>query len=287
MPNGTSQRGLAEVFGHPVDDDSVQAQLDRKAHRCPFLGQTCWKQSRLIDYPFGVCSVDDNGETIVTCPSRFRQDERVFKNIADHHFGTQHNLVSFPEVSVSVTTSGGRRILYVFDYVQVKHKPLSSEVEDFVVIEVQTVDTTNTSGLVDALNDFVAGRDLQETYGFGLNWSGVWKDWFPQILRTSVILERWGHRIYWVAQEPTYECLLDTHGLTGMTFDSAHSTVFMVYDIVQERAQSALSRTRIESVGTGQLIDGLLHEAPIPSKDDFVRTLKDRIQEIGREAMRL
>jgi hypothetical protein len=243
VPNRTSQRGLAEVFGHPVDDDSEQARLDRRERRCPFLGQTCWKQSRLIDYPFGVCSVDYNGETIATCPGRFRQDEKVFKDIADHYFGTRHNLIPFPEVSASVTTPGGRRVNYVFGYVLVKHKPLSSQIEDFVVIQVQTVDTTKTGILVDALNDFVAGRDLQETYGLGLDWTDVWKDWFPQILRASVILESWGHQIYWVAQAPTYECLLDTHGLTGMAFDSVHSTVFMIYDMVQEGAECAFSYT--------------------------------------------
>jgi hypothetical protein len=288
MPNRTSPRGPAEVFGYPVDDDSEQAQLDRKEHRCPFLGQTCWKQSRLIDYPFGVCSVDYNGETIATCPSRFRQDERVFKDIADHYFGTRHDLIPFSEVRTSVATRSGRRVAYTFDYVLVKHKPLSSEIEDFVAIEVQTVDTTNTGKLVAALEDFTSGKDIhQERYGFGLNWANVWKRCFSQILREGVILERWGQKIYWVAQEPAFEYLVDSHGLHGMAFDQAHSTVFMTYDLVEGEGQKSLARARLESATMDQLFEAFQHNAPIPSKDEFVQKLKEKVEDEGPSRLRL
>lgn len=284
----TAKRGLSEIFGHPVGDDSEQAAADRTAHRCPFLNETCWKQSRMIDYPFGVCSVEYGGETIATCPSRFRQDERVFKDVADHYFGSRHDLIPFSEVRASVTTASGRGIGYVFDYVLVKHKPLSSEIDDFVVIEVQTVDTTNTGQLVAALQDFVNGEEIeQKRYGFGMNWANVWKRCFSQILREGVILERWGHKIYWVAQEPAYEYLIDSHGLHGMTFDRAHSTVFMTYNLVEGKGQNTLAQARLESATMDQLFDAFQHNAPIPSKDDFVSKLKDKIEEGRHKGMKL
>jgi hypothetical protein len=142
------------------------------------------------------------------------------------------------------------------------------------------VDTTNTGQLVAALQDFMNGTEIgHKRYGFGMNWANVWKRCFSQILREGVILERWGHKIYWVAQEPTYEYLLDSHGLHGMTFDPAHSTVFMTYDLVESEGQHRLSQARIESATMDRLFDAFRHNSPIPSKDDFVDRLKTRVQE--------
>ena len=51
----------------------------------------------------------------------------------------------------------------------VKHKPLSSEIEDFVAVELQTGQTTNTGGLVQALQDYLASHVVAgENYRFGL-----------------------------------------------------------------------------------------------------------------------
>lgn len=48
---------LAEVFGFPVNNRSDEAENVRQRHWCPFTDSRCAKQSRLLDYPFGVCSV--------------------------------------------------------------------------------------------------------------------------------------------------------------------------------------------------------------------------------------
>ena len=64
------------------------------------------------------------------------QDNTVFKDIAEHHFKTRNDLVVFSEIGLSQTGT--------FDFVMVRHKPLSSEIEDFVVIEFQTGQTTGT-----------------------------------------------------------------------------------------------------------------------------------------------
>jgi hypothetical protein len=119
--------------------DSKQARDHREQHWCPFADDLCDKRSRLIDYPMGVCSVRYGDEIIALSPRRFLQDNTVFYDIADHYFQTRNDLLIFPEVSIP----GGRH-LGVFDYVMVKHKPLSSEIEDFVAIELQTAQTTGT-----------------------------------------------------------------------------------------------------------------------------------------------
>ena len=148
----------------------------------------------------GVCSVQYGDEIIALSPRRFMQDNIVFYDIADRYFGTRNDLLIFPEVSIP-----GARSLGVFDFVMVKHKPLSNEIEDFVTIELQTGQTTGTGSLVEALENFMAGREVAgESYRFGLNLADIWKRAFIQILTKGIVMERWGHKIYWVVQEPIY-----------------------------------------------------------------------------------
>ncbi len=146
-----------EVFGHPIDVRSEQAQADRERYWCPFMDAPCDKLSRLIDYPMGVCSVRYGDEIIALSPRRFLQDNTVFYDIAEHHFGTRNDLLLFEEISVPKAQHLGR-----FDYVMVKHKPLSREIEDFVAIEFQTGQTTSTGRLVQALKDFQRGQLYRE-----------------------------------------------------------------------------------------------------------------------------
>lgn len=278
MTTESFRRRPAEIFGHPINDISEQACQDREACRCPFLNQKCWKPSRQLGFPFGICSVYYGHQVIAVCPSRFREGEKILRDVADHYFGTRNNLLVFNEVNTRVKVPSGRSVSYSFDYVIVKHKELSTEIEDFVVVELQTVDTTSTRALVKAIQEFMGGDDIYERrYKFGLNLANVWKRCFVQILREGVILERWGHKIYWIAQEPAYQYLLDSHGLHGMTFDRSHTTVFMIYDLLgQDRYE--LVQTRVESETMNQLFFAFQNNVPIPSKDTFIQRLEARVR---------
>ncbi|MBW2246328.1 MAG: hypothetical protein JRF62_03875 [Deltaproteobacteria bacterium] len=93
----------AEVFGC-----SFRAALDlpkkgRKKYWCPFADDKCNKQSRLIKYPMGVCSVQYGDSLVALCPRRFLQDNTVFKDIADHYFHTRNDLVVFSEIGLAQT----------------------------------------------------------------------------------------------------------------------------------------------------------------------------------------
>ena len=43
----------------------------RNAGKCPFTGEKCTKESRLLNIPFGVCSVWYGGTPRIICPNRF------------------------------------------------------------------------------------------------------------------------------------------------------------------------------------------------------------------------
>jgi hypothetical protein len=261
----------AEVFGYPIWNSAAEAQAARRNHHCPFSSKACDKKSRLIDYPMGVCSVQYGENVIALSPSRFLQDNIVFHDIADHHFHDRNNLLIFREVGLRGTGN--------FDFVMVKHKPLSSEVEDFVVIEFQTGQTTSTGKLVEALRDFVAGDDVEsKIYNFGLNMADIWKRSFTQVLNKGNVLENWGHKIYWVVQEPVYQNLIHRYNLDGMEYNEKHSTRFAIYDLRREEEKYELYKTRIESSTIDNLFHAFRNNPHIPQKEDFVTRLEGKIQ---------
>jgi hypothetical protein len=262
----------AEVFGYPIWLNTDEAQATRDNHLCPFTDKVCDKKSRLIDYPMGVCSVQFGENVIALSPNRFLQDNIVFNDIADHYFNNRNNLLIFREV--------GLRGIGNFDFVIVKHRPLSCEVEDFVVIEFQTGQTTGTGKLVDALKNFMGGNDIEgETYNFGLNMADIWKRSFTQVLNKGMVMENWGHKIYWVVQEPVYQNFLDRYNLGGMEFTENHSTRFTIYDLRRENERYGLFQTRIESSTIDDLFHAFRNNPNIPSKVDFIGRLEGKIQQ--------
>ncbi len=263
-----------EVFGHPIDVESPEARTDRERHWCPFVNDVCDKRSRLIDYPMGVCSVQYGEEVVALSPRRFMQDNIVFYDIADHYFGSHHNLMLFPEVSIP-----GARNLGIFDFVMVKHRPLSSKIEDFVAIELQTGQTTGTGALVKALEDFMAGKEIAaKSYGFGLNLADIWKRAFIQILTKGIVMERWGHKIYWVAQEPIYQDFLDRYNLHQMSYAADENTVFAIYDLRREDDAYQLYQTRMESSSIDDLFDAFRNNLEVPPKQVLIDKLEQKVE---------
>ncbi len=146
----------SEIFGCYLRNMSPEAEEMRRKYWCPFHESPCYKQSRLIDYPFGVCTAHVDGQEIALCPRRFLEKNTVFQNIAISQFGTSDNVLVFSEVGLPGIGS--------FDFVMVQHKPLSTHVEDFVAIEFQTGQTTSTGKLVEGFKTFMKDRRLREGY---------------------------------------------------------------------------------------------------------------------------
>ena len=130
----------AEILGVPVQDGLLFEAAPTETAQCPFTRGRCTKKNQ-------TCSVRNNRDLVAVCPNRLLERNVVFQDIARQHFGDEHDLLVFHEVT------SGDNSLGTFDYVMAKHLPMSSEIIDFVVIEFQTVDTTSTGKLNDALQD--------------------------------------------------------------------------------------------------------------------------------------
>ena len=261
----------SEMFGYPHSNKTGEATDARRKHWCPFVDKVCYKQSRLIKYPFGVCSAHVNGNEIALCPRRFLEDHTVFTDIALHHFKTVHDILVFREIGLENVGS--------FDFVMVKHKPMTLEVDDFIAIEFQTGQTTGTGKLVQGLKDYVNGIDVsQKTYGFGLNLYDVWKRTFTQILNKGVIMENWGKKIFWVVQEPVYKNFETRYNLQNLEYHLEHSTVFALYDLNGSGETFNLLASRKTSASMDQLFGAFRNNPNIPSITTFHDSLKRKIE---------
>lgn len=270
-------RRPAEIFGYPIRNQSEVAQDARRKHWCPFLEKRCIKKSRLIDFPFGVCSVEYDGGTRTICPHRFEERgatdgvSRVLEDIAVHYFGNTDNTVVFPEVALPNVGN--------IDYVIVKHKPMQAIVDEFVAVEFQSDSTTETGGLVRGIRDFCEGRDLQrQSYKFGMNTYDSIKRSITQLMNKGIVYEAWNSKCYWVIQEYIYADLVARYGLKKKGFSSKHASVFALYDIVPKGDRLTLERTRFISTTVNQIYRAMRNRPAMPNKENFVKALNKKLK---------
>lgn len=267
----TKPKRPSEIFG--VIPTPKPPQLG-EPYSCPFMSNPdksvrCTKQSRLISYPMGVCSVDYGGEAIALCPKRFLEGYKPFTRIAQFNFGTTNNIIRFDEVGVPKVGN--------FDFVLVKHKPMSDEIEDFAAVEFQTGETTGTGKLVGALKEYANGMNITEnTYKFGMNYADIWKRTFTQILNKGILMERWKHKIYWVIQEPVYNYFLKRYNLS-LKFDPDDNTIFDIYDLQISGGKYEFVFKKRESATVDGLFNVFRNNPALPSKEAFVKRLRNRV----------
>ncbi|MBD3377495.1 hypothetical protein GF406_20875 [candidate division KSB1 bacterium] len=271
----------SEIFGYYWQNNSPEAKSNRKKHFCPFHDSTCFKQSRLIDFPFGVCTAHYDGAELALCPRRFLENATVFRDIAKHHFKNINDILVFSEV--------GLKGIGNFDFVMIKHKPMSIEIEDFVVIEFQTGQTTSTGKLVEAFSEYLnTGHFNQKlSYGFGINSYDIWKRSFAQILNKGIILEKWKKKIYWVVQDQIFQYFQKKYRLNTLKYHDSHSTIFALYDFKKTESSLALYQTRIFSSTIDDLFNAFRQNDEIPPVEEFISRIQTKIQKDMNLSLRL
>lgn len=263
-----------EIYGKLTKNGSTLTGNRATDCLCPFINEECKKKSQGVKVPLGVCSVMYGGRVVALCPQRFLQDNTVFHEISKHYFGTTTDIILLSEVGLP---DGMGKL----DFVLVQHKPLSAEIIDYVVVEFQSADTSNTGQLVTAFKDFVDGKDISTVnYSYGINWANVWKRTLIQIMIKGRYMEEWGRNIYWVIQEPIYQNLVDRYGLQNMTFDRDDSTRFAVFDLKLDQNHYDFLLTRIESASVAELAQAV-QTFKVPSEDEFIKKLQEKVDKIS------
>jgi len=267
----------AEIFGYHFNDVSLEAKQARKKHWCPFTDRLCSKRSRLIDYPFGVCTVEHGNGFYTICPRRFEERgtlegiPRVLENIALHYFGDFANLVLFSEVKLPNVGT--------MDFVLVRHKPMKAEVDDFIPLEFQSDSTTGTSPLVQGLKDFVAGSDLlNKTYNFGINTYDTIKRSITQLFNKGIVYENWGIKSYWIIQEYIYANLVKRYGLKQDGFSDVHASRFALQELSFTGNKLSLNATRFVSVSVDEIYQAMRINPGLPGKGQFIASLNEKLR---------
>src|SRR3972149_8031797 len=88
---------LAEVFGFPIINETAKAKRYQDKKLCPFNNKVpnCTKDK--ANDPLGVCSVFHNGNPVITCPTRFREDWIIIENAAKFAFNEKTKWTSLSE----------------------------------------------------------------------------------------------------------------------------------------------------------------------------------------------
>lgn len=259
-----------EIFTYPVESKTAQSKNAVKKYYCRFLDNKCDKQSRTIQYPMGVCSVNHSKNKIIICPYRFLENNLVFKDVCKTAFGDTNNVLLFSEVKLDNVGS--------FDFVLVKHKPISSKVEDFCIVEFQSDSTTGTGKLVEALKDFMKGYEvLNKKYNFGMNTYNTIKLSYIQMLIKGQVMERWDKSIFWIVQKYVYENMVNRFKLSAMDCKGENKTKYFIYDLFRKGDIYGLKLIDKKSSTIANLLKAFTHQ-PTPNLDKFIEVLESKIK---------
>jgi len=221
-----------EFFGYRAGDNSTVAQKAVRSSTCPILNETCEKtfHDRTVS---GVCTIKPvTTEPVICCPIRlYANDYKMLGDVALKAFGDGLKLIPGHE-AVSHATATRRPCIAVFgkrwggelrlpqktgsggyfvDWILAKIDA-SGELEEFVAIEVQTIDTTGNyrNGYSALMN---TGEVVKTTAG--LNWENVSKRILPQLIYKGQILQReemCKKGLFFICPEPVFSRIMKRLG---------------------------------------------------------------------------
>ncbi|AOV99951.1 hypothetical protein B1772_06765 [Dehalococcoides mccartyi] len=258
---------ILEAFGQKVDSfDKTKAVSS--GYICPFNQKKCSKQSRLLKYPMGTCTVDVNDSHVIICPDRYVENDIIFVDIANAFFGSTNNTIVFPEVGMNDVGS--------FDFVIVKHAPMRPRVEDFVVVEIQSDSTTGTGALVTNISDIMEDNLTKDKYGFGMNTYNTIKLSFVQMLIKGQTMEHWKKNIVWVLQDFVFSNMTKRFALNQTPFKTDKLNHFFIYDLEDMSDKYSIKLENKFSYTVAELLMAFQRQADLPSLEDFNKNLEER-----------
>ncbi len=221
-----------EFFGYRPDDESTEAREAVDHETCPIIKDACEKtfNDGVIS---GVCTLKPiTSDPVICCPIRlYAQDYKILRDVSLKAFGENLDLIPGREaVSCAKTENksciavfgkrwGGELRLpqksgsggYFVDWVLAK-LAATGELEEFVAVEVQTIDTTgNYRNGFSALKD---DRSVIKTTA-GLNWENVSKRILPQLIYKGQVLQReemCKKGLFFVCPQPVFERIANRLG---------------------------------------------------------------------------
>lgn len=291
---------IVEFFGYAPSDQSIIANQARASRSCPYINEPCSKTLSNGDQS-GACTLKlQRTEPVIICPERlYAEKYKILHDVAKVAFGAGFELVpgndpsakspsvnGNPKIAVFGRRWGGELSLptrgtsgsYFVDWILAKLNPVG-DVESFVAVEVQSIDTTgNYQGERTA---YLAGEPFAGSSTAGLNWENVNKRILPQLIYKGNVLRRESlctKGLFFVCPKQVYEKIITRLGTTLHAYPHQTGAItFMWYDIDpivsdgQRRGlvQSGYLTTTVEQVATAFSQPGAL--PPINVYADAIR----------------
>lgn len=246
-----------EFYGEPVTMPPSPQLLDAiTSELCPFRSTRCMKTRKSDKHvTIGACVVAYKGVPVVICPHRFLQHQQVFLDCIPLLTATGRYL-AIPEMNVP----GGHVDFFLVAYE-------NETVLDYVGIEFQAVDTTQTGAVWQARTDALSGR-MSPPYLYGMNWKMSAKTILMQMHHKAATFEDAGKKLVLALQGNFLEYIerefAATHVRNADRTDSVH---FHAYDCVDLNGRLSLVRTKSLSTSAAG-VEKLLGQSQKPSATD-------------------
>ena len=258
---------IIEVFGYPTTsspelgwDDVVSSQS------CPYTGHSCTKiRKSQPEISIGTCSVLHGrmNRPVLICPNRLLEQGQVFTDclhlLSLHEPGNRLHLI--PEIKMP-----GGSVDYFLASVR------SGHVQDFVGIELQTLDTTGTvwPERQRFLQSVGIEVEVPDKKPFGMNWKMTAKTTLVQLHHKAESFEMLNKRLVIVMQDELLEYLRQEFQFNHMRGARLGDTVqFHAYAVsVREHSVELSLSERISTDSDGIATSlGLQAEARVELQD--------------------
>ena len=274
--NNRNNSPLVEVFGFPIENESYKAKRYRTKKLCPFNNKVpnCTKDK--ANNPLGVCSVRHGNNSVITCPTRFREDWIIIENAANFAFGVKSNWTSLSEIKL--VDKNGQSAGNI-DFVLVEYDD-RGRLTDFASLEVQGVYISGN--LRNPFESFIKKPTKDFVWPTGYNYpkpdylSSSRKRLIPQMLYKGGIFKSWEKKQTVALQKCFYETLPDLPETTEDKADIAWFLYDLEFDKISNQYNLVLSKTIYTE------FEPALHRVTTPIPGDisnFINTLQNKLDE--------
>jgi hypothetical protein len=246
---------IIEFFGYAPTDRSAVASTARAKRSCPFVGGKC--QKTLSDGEIsGVCTLAPaSGDPVICCPLRlYANSYSVLEDVAIVAFGPDIQLLPGARAKAATAASGKHRIAvfgkgwggelrlpnrgrsggYFVDWILAKLNS-ADEIESFVAVEVQSIDTTGNYRAEREAH--LNGTHFPGTSTAGFNWENVNKRILPQLIYKGHVLRReqlCSKGLFFVSPKRVQSKIQERLGSNLLSYNlQSGSLSFMWYDLAE------------------------------------------------------
>ena len=273
-----AKQPLAEVFGFPIDNQSVDGNRYRANKLCPFHNKVpnCTKDK--ANSPLGVCSVLHDGRPVITCPIRFREEWIIAEDAASFFFPRKSMWTSLSEVRLKDAEglAAGNIDLVLVSY------DSQGRLTDFGALEVQAVYISGNIRnpferfIADPTSNAHMDWSQERNYPHPDFLSSSRKRLAPQLLFKGGIINAWKKKSA-VALDLQFFQTLPT---LDEVEKSKAEIAWFVYDLVLDATCNRYVLTRVKTVYTR--FSDTLRQITVAKPGlvkDFVQVLQEKLDE--------